>query len=265
MSGIVDLHVSAYRPGGRMAEHRHDEAWFCLVVEGHYEESILGMRNEHAAGDLLYCPAHASHAQRFGNAYTRKVIFAPDDTLSGLLAEHRARLDGRPLVHRSRTLQAMGAQIVQAMAVDDDHTQLSVQSLALDVLAETGRGMAELSLMEPGWLRRVREYLHEDPARNATLADLAAASSRAPGAQLPAVPPLHARRLPAPPARGACGAAAAQHAPSLAGDCAGMRLRRRGAVLALVPRGACGDAHGLASVALIRVKHGLPRAASVQA
>jgi AraC family transcriptional regulator len=180
MSGIVDLHVSAYRPGGRMAEHRHDEAWFCLVVEGHYEESILGMRNEHAAGDLLYCPAHASHAQRFGNAYTRKVIFAPDVTLSGLLAEHRARLDGRPLVHRSRALQAMGARIVQAMAVDDDHTQLSVQSLALDVLAETGRGMAELSLMEPGWLRRVREYLHEDPARNATLADLAAVAGRHP-------------------------------------------------------------------------------------
>jgi AraC family transcriptional regulator len=77
MSGIVDLHVSTYRPGGRMAEHRHDEAWFCLVVDGAYEESILGMRNEHGPGDLLFCPAGATHGQRFGSEGARKVIFHP--------------------------------------------------------------------------------------------------------------------------------------------------------------------------------------------
>ncbi|WP_052697879.1 AraC family transcriptional regulator [Luteibacter yeojuensis] len=180
MSGIVDLHVSEYRPGGRMGEHRHDEAWFCLVVDGTYEESILGMRNEHGPGDLLFCPAGATHGQRFGSEGARKVIFHPDDTLAGLLAEHRARLDGRPLMHRSASLQAMGRRIVQALAIDDDHATLSAEALALDVLAETGRGLAELTVMEPGWLRRVREYLHEDPARDTTLADLATVAGRHP-------------------------------------------------------------------------------------
>ncbi|QWT21240.1 AraC family transcriptional regulator [Bacillus sp. NP157] len=180
MESLTDLHISEYRPGGQMAMHRHDEAWFCLVVDGTYEESILGMRNEHGPGDLLFCPAHASHGQRFGREGARKVIFAPDDTVHDLLAEHRARLDGRPLVQRSASLRAMGRRIIHALAVDDDHAALSAESLALDVLAETARGLSELTLMEPGWLRRVREYLHEDPAREVTLADLAVVAGRHP-------------------------------------------------------------------------------------
>lgn len=180
MSGIVDLHVSEYRPGGSMAGHRHDEAWFCLVVEGGYEESILGMRNVHGPGDLLFCPAHAAHGQRFGSRGARKVIFHPDDTLTGLLAEHRARLDGRPLIRRSPALYELGRRIVEAVAVDDAHAPMCAEALALDVLAETGRGMAELSLMEPGWMRRVRQCLHDDPARELSLADLAAVAGRHP-------------------------------------------------------------------------------------
>jgi len=180
MSGIVDLHVSQYRPGGHMAGHRHDEAWFCLVVEGGYEETILGMRNVHEPGDLLFCPAHAKHEQRFGHRGARKIIFHPDDTLAGLLAEHHARLDGRPLIRRSATLHALGWRIVQAMAVEDACAPLCAEGLALDVLAETGRGMAELSMMEPAWLRRVRQCLHDDRARDWSLADLAAVAERHP-------------------------------------------------------------------------------------
>ncbi len=62
MSGITELHVSDYVPHGDMAAHAHDEAWFCLVIAGGYEERILGQINEHEPGDLLFCPAHATHA-----------------------------------------------------------------------------------------------------------------------------------------------------------------------------------------------------------
>ena len=180
MGSIVDLHVSQYQPNGQMAEHRHGEAWFCLVVDGAYEETVLGMRNEHAPGDLLYCPAHAAHAQRFGKTGARKVIFAVDEALTLILGEHRARMDGRPLLRCSRRLQDMGRAIINALAVGDVFAPMSAQALALDVLAETGRGLAELAHAEPGWLRRVRASLHEDPAADVTLESLAELAGRHP-------------------------------------------------------------------------------------
>ncbi|UPG84559.1 AraC family transcriptional regulator [Luteibacter aegosomatis] len=163
-----------------MAPHQHDEAWFCLVVDGGYEERILGMRNEHAPGDLLYCPAHAEHAQRFGHAGARKVIFSVDGHLGERLADHEARLDGRPLLRRSRELLALGRRVVAEMSLDDAFTPLSAESIVLDMLGLAARGLHDEHHREPGWLRRVRDYLHEDPGRDVSLETLAAVAGRHP-------------------------------------------------------------------------------------
>lgn len=180
MNGLRDLHLSHYAPGGEMAPHRHDEAWFCLVVAGNYEERILGMRNEHAPGDLLYCPAHAQHAQRFGRNGARKVIFSVDDGLEALLADHEARLDGRPLLRRSQELLMLGRHAAAEMALDDAFASLAAESIVLDVLAFTARGLDEQRQHEPRWLRRVRDYLHDDPCREVTLEALAVVAGRHP-------------------------------------------------------------------------------------
>jgi len=163
-----------------MAPHHHDEAWFCLVVEGGYEERILGMRNEHAPGDLLYCPTHAEHAQRFGHAGARKVIFSVDGALGELLADHEARLDGRPLLLRSRELLALGRHVTAEMSLDDAFASLSAESIVLDMLGFAARGLDDECRHEPSWLRRVRDYLHEDPARDVSLETLAALAGRHP-------------------------------------------------------------------------------------
>ncbi|KAF1006943.1 MAG: Regulatory protein SoxS [Luteibacter sp.] len=180
MSGIHDMHISRYASGAAMEAHRHDEAWFCLVVDGGYEERILGMCNEHAPGDLLYCPAHASHAQRFGREGARKVIFAPDAELTAVLDDHAARLDGRPLLRRSSELLALGRRVIAEIGVDDAFSSLAAKSLALDMLAVTAKGLVDESHHEPRWLRLAREYLHDDPSREVTLEALAAVVGRHP-------------------------------------------------------------------------------------
>lgn len=180
MSGIRDLHVSHYAPGGDMAAHRHDEAWFCLVLHGGYEERILGMRNEYAAGDLLYCPAHAEHAQRFGGSGARKVIFSIDEPLDALLAEHEARLDGRPLLRRSPELLLLGLRLDAELSLDDAFTPISTESIVLDMLGFAARGLDGERDHEPRWLKRVRDYLHDDPAREVDLDTLAAVAGRHP-------------------------------------------------------------------------------------
>jgi len=180
MSGIIELHVSSYAPGGAMAAHAHDEASFCLVVAGGYEERILGETNEHAPGDLLFCPAYATHAQRFGHEGARKVIFSPDAATTALLAGHAARLDGRPLLRRSGELLALGRRIVAQLALGDAFAQLSAQGLTLEALALAATGLERRTHQEPAWLRRVREFLHDDPAHEVTLEQLASIAGRHP-------------------------------------------------------------------------------------
>jgi AraC family transcriptional regulator len=180
VSGITELHVSNYAPLGAMAAHAHDEAWFCLVVAGGYEERILGEINEHEPGDLLFCPAHATHAQRFGGEGARKVIFSPDSETTALLAGHAARLDGRPLLRRSRELLGLGRRIVEQLALGDAFAGLSAQGLTMEALALAAHGLDQRTHNEPAWLRRVRDFLHEDPTREMTLDQLAAIAGRHP-------------------------------------------------------------------------------------
>jgi AraC family transcriptional regulator len=180
MSGIDDLHVSHYAPHDAMAAHAHDESSFCLVIGGRYEERILGETNEHDPGDLLFCPAFATHAQRFGREGARKVIFSPDAATTALLAEHAVRLDGRPLLRRSGALLGLGRRIAAQLDLDDDFARLSAQGLTLEALALAGRGLDQRYRHEPAWLRRVREFLHEDPSREVTLEQLARVAGRHP-------------------------------------------------------------------------------------
>jgi AraC family transcriptional regulator len=180
MGGITELHVSSYAPRGAMDAHAHDEAWFCLVVAGGYEERILGETNEHEPGDLLFCPAHATHAQRFGDEGAQKVIFSPDAEMTALLAGHAAQLDGRPLLRRSSDLLGLGRRIVDQLALGDAFAGLSAESLTMEALALAARGLDQRTQNEPAWLRRVRDFLHEDPTCEMTLDQLAVIAGRHP-------------------------------------------------------------------------------------
>jgi AraC family transcriptional regulator len=180
MSGITELHVSNYTPHGAMAAHAHDEAWFCLVVAGGYEERVLGETNEHEPGDLLFCPPHATHAQRFGHEGARKVIFSPDAGTTALLSGHAAKLDGRPLLRRSRELLGLGRRIVSQLDLDDAFAALSAEGLAMEALALAARGLDQRTRREPDWLRRVRDFLHEDLAHDMTLEQLAGIAGKHP-------------------------------------------------------------------------------------
>ncbi len=160
---------------------------------------------------------------------------------------------------------------MEAVAVDDAHPPMCAEALALDVLAETGRGMAELSLMEPRGppppgcaaygsacmtIRRVNCPWLTWPPWQAGIRVHLARSFRlfhhcTPGDYL--------RRLRVERA----GHLFAHHETASPGYRARMRLRGSGAVFPLVPRGARHDTLGLAQVTLIRVKREWPTADSL--
>ncbi|TCV96240.1 AraC family transcriptional regulator [Luteibacter rhizovicinus] len=164
-----------------MDAHQHDEAWFCLVLAGGYEERIRSRANDHLPGDLLYCPAHAVHEQRFGAAGARKLLFSPDENLQALLREHGVHLDEAPSVRRSARLLHIGDRLAAELEIDDPFASLSAQGLALELVAALGRGFNDRADPSPPlWLRRLRDCLHDDPAADVSLDRLAAVAGRHP-------------------------------------------------------------------------------------
>lgn len=177
----LQLHVSRYSPNSAMPVHRHDEAWLCLVLDGGYQEQIQSRRQEHAAGDLLFCPADAEHGQCFGAAGAVKILFSPSAQAQAYLLERGVPLDQAPSVRRSPQLLRMGTRLARELRADDAFAPLAAEGLALELLAALGRGDGRSVIAQaPSWLRQLREAIDEDPAIELTLDSLAQQAGRHP-------------------------------------------------------------------------------------
>jgi len=175
-----NAHIKRYPPNGRMTPHRHDEPWFCVVLAGGYEEHIRSAAHDHAAGDMLFYPAHALHAQRFGPAGSVKVLFTPSSASLSYLAAHRLPLSDAPFV-RSRQVARIGARLAAEIKLDDRYSSLAIEGLTLELMAafcHSGQGHSMASV--PVWLARVREALEDGTDDTITLEDLARLAKRHP-------------------------------------------------------------------------------------
>lgn len=159
------LRLQRYAAGATMPGHAHDEAWLCLVLAGSYEESTLGRRRIHGVGDLLFCPAHTEHSQRFGADGAFKLLLAPPLSWLDYLRERGVALAQAPHLRASAQALRIGRQLRLEQATDDAYSALAREGLALELLASLGRGQADARPNSaPPWLRRVRQCLDEAPA-----------------------------------------------------------------------------------------------------
>jgi AraC family transcriptional regulator len=175
------IHVSHYAAGSVLAPHHHVEPWLCLVLDGGYREGILARERDHAAGDLLFCPALATHRQEIGGDGAVKLMFSPAPGVLDYLLDRGVPLERAPSVMRSRTLLKVGARLWREVAAGDAFASMAVEGLTLELVAAFGR---EQSLTEtpapPCWLRRVKDRLDTDLAVPLSLADLAHDAQRHP-------------------------------------------------------------------------------------
>ena len=175
-----DLHVSRYAPGSVMAAHQHEEAWLCLVMDGTYQERIRSREQEHHPGDLLFCPAHTAHAQRFGAARTTKILLAPGRDALDYLLDQGVALEQAPYARRSPELVQIGARLWRELRIGDAFAPLAVQGLVLELVAAFGRGLGGATRRPAGWLLQLRQRLDESASSSFSLDRLAAEVGRHP-------------------------------------------------------------------------------------
>lgn len=175
MNQLVDrVHLQRYAPRSTMLPHRHDEPWFCLLLDGGYEENILLRRQNSVPGDLLFCPAQAQHSQRFGERGALKLLLSPSPSVLEHLQECGLRPDQAPHLHGAAHALFIGTRLQAELNLSDAFSSLAITGLALELMASVVRHGAVRRGGPPPWLRRIKDALDEDHRERApTLAELA--------------------------------------------------------------------------------------------
>jgi AraC family transcriptional regulator len=155
-AGEVTLAEGRYAGNSRLPAHAHSGPYFCLVLDGWFEETWGARRETCGPGTVVFHHAHEVHADHFGAAGARCFNLEPSPRLAARLADEGA-------LPRSRLTLGPGRAGVMAAALRaaPELSAMEVEEAVLGLLAEltppgtpaTWRGR------RPGWLDRSIECL----------------------------------------------------------------------------------------------------------
>lgn len=175
MVNIGDILVDEklFEPGLSVPWHRHDGSYGCLMLDGQSKEERRGETIEFGVGDCSWRPPRAAHRFWTGDTTVQALTFEIPEELLDELAD-----GGLPSQEyrrgRSATVVALSHRLRAEMQLGDDADQLSLESLVYDLVAEAAESFEEKhGRIEPGWLRRVRDRLHDETGSRLALAELA--------------------------------------------------------------------------------------------
>jgi AraC family transcriptional regulator len=146
-----------------LGEHYHEVATISILIAGSFEERYARPRSPETCDRfaVLYrAPGevHADHYHEDGCDNVNIVV-----TASGWESFEAVRPHPVPVVClRQAELVTLSQRIVRELDVNDAATSLGLQGLGLELLASLCRsGTFGASMVQPRWLRRVRDLLHE--------------------------------------------------------------------------------------------------------
>ena len=173
--GDLRLVETGFRPGAEIARHRHERAYFCLVMNGAFRESRGRDIRDYHAGALVYRPAGEEHSQRFGERGGRCLNL---EIPIRWLERHAAVRDALPssLETRGPRIASLADRLTHELSETDDLRLLALEGLALELVAETARAArARSESRAPRWLEAAIQCLDAAEA-TPSLTELAAAS-----------------------------------------------------------------------------------------
>ena len=174
VAGFV-LTERAYAPDLRLPEHSHQEPDFCFVLSGSFTE-ISGKHVRYCRPrSLLFHPSGEAHSDHF-HTDTRCLGLQFENGRMDDPLKSRAKLTRTPVNSRGGRLSQLAAQLYREFCVSDAVSQIMIEGLVLQMMAETFRQSNALAPVAPAWLEQVRDFLGENFSRPPSLRDLATAA-----------------------------------------------------------------------------------------
>jgi AraC family transcriptional regulator len=161
--------------GGQIAEHAHENAHFCFVLQGSYSEFDGRRELTCKPSTLTFRPPGEVHRDSFHGRDVRVFIIEIPLTWLDKLRGHSIRLD-RAEEFQGGPLPRLTARLNREFHQADAASALIIEGLTLELIAEAARhtaGGAESGL--PCWLKRAKDLIHARFTENLTLEEIASA------------------------------------------------------------------------------------------
>ncbi|HYG79711.1 MAG TPA: AraC family transcriptional regulator [Pyrinomonadaceae bacterium] len=169
------LTESLYPPRLRMAPHRHENAYFGIVVRGSYSENNRAKPRVCGPSSLVLHPEGHIHSVQFHDSPTR--IFRVELKQAALeKVRPGSKLFDAPEQLSSTSLSWLVTRLRKEFSEPDDVAPLAIEGIILEVIAEASRAMRKAERNCPPWLETAREFLHENFTKPLRLDEIAAAA-----------------------------------------------------------------------------------------
>jgi AraC family transcriptional regulator len=154
----------------KLAEHAHEAGYFCLLLDGEYEETSRGSTLRYAPLTIAYHPPLFPHADQIGELGGRFFIIE-------LSAELQARVDASHMPSQVSELEG-GPAVWLAWRLwesvfDDPVSPVEVESLLYE-LCGVAASMRSSEAHEPKWLAVASSWLDQHFQEHITVAQAAA-------------------------------------------------------------------------------------------
>ena len=176
LSGLL-LVDGVYSAKTKVPRHSHQQAVFCINLNGLCNEAYAGKLREYKPSTVEFLPANQCHSLAFPGTETR--AFSVDMASSWLARAREYSLKLEESVHRrGGLLSGLFMKIYREFRQMDGASPLAIEGLMLEMMAEASRHEVKVSdRMPPRWLTQVLELLHEEFSEHLTIAHLATAVS----------------------------------------------------------------------------------------
>jgi AraC family transcriptional regulator len=171
--GRLTLTEYEYSPDLKLSRHEHEQAYFCLVLQGSYDETFGRRTRKCEPMTVTFHPAGESHSDFFYRTGGRIFSVEVDPAWVERVGEISSLLDDSADFHGG-ALAALIIRMYNELHNPDNVSHLAIEGLALEVIAEASRRHINPSTRKPArWLEQARELLHERFSETLTLSLIA--------------------------------------------------------------------------------------------
>jgi AraC family transcriptional regulator len=157
---VVAANEVRYQPGTVLPNHTHEKPYFCAVLKGSYAGKYGLKFQEGHATETVFRPAGETHTVRFHDTEARLLIIELPRRLMQRAAEYCRGLDVSSNFVSGR-LTALAKRVWAENQLSDPCSQLAVEGLLLEMLAEISKQSAPRVERVPPWLLRIKKQIEE--------------------------------------------------------------------------------------------------------
>jgi AraC family transcriptional regulator len=161
-----------YQPKTVLPNHAHEKPYFCAILKGSYAGKYGSKFQEGHAAETVFRPAGETHAVRFHDTEARLLIIELPRRLMQRAAEYCRGLDVSSNF-ASGKLTWLAKRVWAENQLGDSCSQLAVEGLLLEMLAEVSRqGAPRVERIAP-WLLRIKKQIEETSVEGLSVESLA--------------------------------------------------------------------------------------------